>query len=148
NLMPHHRFDILSEALQLLDMDDRRKFRLHLIGFNFEPVLSGIPEDVDYIYYGPKEKEEIYQLLSKMNVALISGGPQYSSFMKLYDYAAVKLAVICPVLENIIQNFSKDEIVYFENENAADLANAIKKLINNPALVKEFGNTLFERVKR
>ncbi|HEY8389000.1 MAG TPA: glycosyltransferase, partial [Parasegetibacter sp.] len=147
NLMPHHRFDILSEALHSLTVEDRSKFTLHLIGFNFEPVLPAIPEGVEYIYYGPKEKEEIYALLSRMHVAVISGGPQYSSFMKLYDYAAVKLAVICPVLENIISNFSEDEIVYFRNEDAADLARVIKKLVDEPSLAKVFGNRLFEKVK-
>jgi glycosyltransferase involved in cell wall biosynthesis len=147
NLMPHHRFDILSSALSKLDARYKSLFRLHLVGFNFQHVLSEIPTDIEYVHHGPKTKSEVYPLLADMNVAIISGGPHYSSFMKLYEYAAAKLAVICPKLENITANFSDEEILFFENEDATSLSAKVEFILDNTNSVAVYGNALYNRVR-
>jgi glycosyltransferase involved in cell wall biosynthesis len=147
NLMPHHKFEILSGALSKLDANRKSRIRLHLIGFNFQHVLSEIPADIEYIHHGPRTKSEVYSLLSKMNVAIISGGPHYSSFMKLYEYAAAKLAVVCPELENITANFSNEEILFFENENPESLSAKLEFIIDNTSSIRVYGSALYNKVR-
>jgi hypothetical protein len=147
NLMPHHRFEILTKALSKLDIRDRLRVRLHLIGFNFQHVLSEIPSGIEYIHHGPKTKSEVYPLLAGMNVAIISGGPHYSSFMKLYEYAAAKLAVVCPELENITANFSNQEILFFKNENPESLCAKLEFILGDTSSIRTYGNALYNKVR-
>lgn len=144
SLMVHHRFDIFMESLKLINQ--KRKIKLHIIGVNFERQLETIPVEIDYTYHGPVAKKDLYHLLSTMNLAIISGGPFYSSFMKLYDYAAVKLGVICPALENIVDTFSEEEILYFDVDDAQSLAKRIDHVLNNPSLISQLGENLYQKV--
>lgn len=146
NLMPHHRFDILVEALE--EVKGRERLVLHLLGYNFEPYLEKIPSDIEVIAHGPVPKHELPRHLKKFNIALISGGPQYSSFMKLYEYAAAKLLIICPELQNIVNNFSENEILFFENENPSEMARVLQKTLDSPEIVPQFGEAGFEKVKK
>ncbi|MEL6255924.1 MAG: glycosyltransferase, partial [Bacteroidota bacterium] len=119
-LMPHHRFDVLAKALQQLE--PRKELHFHFIGYEFEKALKTLPEDVSYTFHGPVAKNQLTDLISQSQLGVISGGMHYASFMKLYEYAAVKHLVICPRLQNLENNFSNNEILFFENESAADLA--------------------------
>lgn len=145
SLMKHHRLDIFLESLKYLK--NKEKIKVFFIGKHFEPYLSSIPEGIAYEYPGAMPKETLYNYLSKMNIAVISGGPFYSSFMKLFDFAAVKLAVICPDLSNIVDNFSENEIAYFQNENSHDLARVTDLLIESPQSAKIYGENLYHKVK-
>ncbi len=145
NLMPHHRFEIFLESLQYLTSID--KIELHLIGYNFESYSSHFPENLKVKFHGPVKKELLPDLLSTFNVGLISGGPSYSSFMKLFEYAAFKLCVICPDLENIKLMFPEKEIIYFKDESANSLGEQINLICQNPDLIPAYGNNIYKKVK-
>ncbi len=145
SLMKHHRLDILIKALA--ELKGNVRFKLYFVGVNFESELLNIPERIEYEYLGPLPKEGLYDVLSKMNIAVISGGPFYSSFMKLYDYAAVKLAVICPNLSNLTNVFSDGEILFFEDQDYKDLRKKIEDLLANPDKINQYGDSLYMKVK-
>ena len=57
--------------------------------------------------------------------------------MKVAEYAALGLPVICSGITTMRHYFSDDEMLFFEPENAEDLARAIRALLTNPAAAKE-----------
>lgn len=145
SLMKHHRLDILIEALNQLK--NSSKIKLYFIGVNFDSFLPQIPSHINYEYLGALPKDKLYDILATMNIAVISGGPFYSSFMKLYDYATVKLAVICPDLSNLIDVFSEKEMLFFKDGSSRDLAKKMEFLIEHPEKIKSYGNNIYQKVK-
>lgn len=145
NLMPHHRFDVFLKCLPYLKHVEQ--LELHLIGYNFEEHITSFPPHLKYIIHGPVKKEFLPELLSEFNIGLISGGPSYSSFMKLFEYAAFKLCVICPDLENITLMFDPGEILFFKDEEERSLAEQLNLVCSNPSLVPEYGNKIFTKVQ-
>jgi len=145
-LMPHHRFDILADALHQLE--SRKALHFHFIGYEFEEALKTLPEDVNYTFHGPVARNQLPDQISQYQLGVISGGMHYASFMKLFEYAAVKHLVICPELQNLKNNFSKDEILFFDNESAEELANQLDRVIKNPSLIKTYGEALYQKVQK
>jgi glycosyltransferase involved in cell wall biosynthesis len=145
NLMPHHRFDIFIEAL--IKCQDTSQFEVHLVGYHFEDEIAKFPQNVVVINHGPIKKDELGILLKEYNVGIISGGPSYSSFMKLFEYAACKLAIVCPDLENVVLMFDKKEIFYFKTDSATSLAKVLDELPTQLQQIKEYGENIYDKVK-
>ena len=57
--------------------------------------------------------------------------------MKVPEYVALGLPVICSGIATMRHYFSDDELLFFEPENAEDLARAIRALLADPAAAKE-----------
>jgi glycosyltransferase involved in cell wall biosynthesis len=57
--------------------------------------------------------------------------------MKVAEYVALGLPVICSGIATMRHYFSDDELLFFEPENAEDLARAIRVLLTNPAAAEE-----------
>jgi glycosyltransferase involved in cell wall biosynthesis len=57
--------------------------------------------------------------------------------MKVAEYVALGLPVICSGIATMRHYFSDDELLFFEPEDAADLARAIRSLLTNPAAAQE-----------
>ena len=57
--------------------------------------------------------------------------------MKVAEYVALGLPVICSGITTMRHYFSDDEVLFFEPENAADLARAIRALLTDPAAAGE-----------
>ena len=148
NLMDHHRFDIFLSALNILisKYDFNQEIHLYLYGRNFDDWLYKIPSKIKVTYCGSIEKEKLISKISKHHIGIISGGPSYSSFMKLYDYAAAKLIVICPELENLQSVFKNDCIIYFKNNNAESLAEIIYETIQNYNVYENYADNLYNHV--
>lgn len=145
-LMPHHRFDILTEALKKIS--DPSALHFHFIGYEFDEALKEVPENIAYTFHGSVHRDELTDQMAEYHIGVISGGPHYSSFMKLYQYAAVKLMVICPELENLVNTFEEDEILFFRNEDADALAQKLNQVIENKSLIAAYGQSIYDRVKK
>lgn len=145
-LMPHHRFDILAEALS--QMKHASSLHFHFIGYEFEEALKSLTEEVSYTYHGPVARHELPDQIAQYHLGVISGGEHYFSFMKLYEYAAVKHLVVCPELENLVNNFSESEILFFENTSSAALAEKLDYIVENPSCIQEYGDAIYEKVKQ
>ena len=57
--------------------------------------------------------------------------------MKVAEYVALRLPVICSGIATMRHYFSDDELLFFEPENAEDLARAIRDLLTDPAAAGE-----------
>jgi glycogen(starch) synthase len=57
--------------------------------------------------------------------------------MKVAEYVALGLPVICSGIATMRHYFSDDELLFFEPDNAADLAQAIRTLLSDPAAAAE-----------
>ena len=57
--------------------------------------------------------------------------------MKVAEYVALGLPVICSGIATMRHYFSDDELLFFEPENAEDLARAIRDLLTDPAAAGE-----------
>lgn len=145
NLMPHHRFDVFIEALKIAGVEEQ--LELHMVGYNFEEFEAMLPRGLVHFLHGPKKKDELPAIMRACNIGLISGGPSYSSFMKLFEYAAFRMCVICPDLENIRLMFDEDEIVFFETDNAASLAAQLQDLCRHPDHIGQYGDKIYKKVK-
>lgn len=145
NLMPHHRFDVFLKALKIAQVED--KVELHMIGYHFEEFKKELPAGLINFMHGPVKKKDLPGYMRNCNVGLISGGPSYSSFMKLFEYAAFKMCVICPDLENICLMFSSDEIIYFNTDDPESLAIQLRKICSNHDLITSYGDNIYKKVK-
>jgi glycosyltransferase involved in cell wall biosynthesis len=57
--------------------------------------------------------------------------------MKVAEYVALGLPVICSGIATMRHYFSDDELLFFEPENVEDLARAIRAIVTNPAAAGE-----------
>jgi glycosyltransferase involved in cell wall biosynthesis len=57
--------------------------------------------------------------------------------MKVAEYIALGLPVVCSGTATMRHYFSEDELMFFEPENAEDLARAIRAVLTNPAAAGE-----------
>ena len=57
--------------------------------------------------------------------------------MKVAEYVALGLPVICSGIATMRHYFSEDELLFFEPESAEDLARAIRDLLTDPAAAEE-----------
>lgn len=143
NLMPHHRFDIFLESLTT---EISSLIELHLVGYNFEQFIDKLPDDMVYVLHGPMKKDRLPAIMELCNIGIISGGPSYSSFMKLFEYAAFKMCVVCPDLENIRLMFDASEIAYFKTDDARSLSDTLGSLCLQHQKIVEFGERIYSKV--
>jgi glycosyltransferase involved in cell wall biosynthesis len=146
NLMPHHKFEIFLDALKVAQISEQ--IELHLVGYNFEQFTGHLPANLEYVLHGPVNKDILPNVLESCNIGLVSGGPSYSSFMKLFEYAAFKMCIVCPDLENVRLMFDGSEIAYFETDNSVSLADQLGNLCLHRDKIAEFGEKVYLKVRQ
>ena len=120
--------------------------RLKLIGEGpaLESVMQlaedlGIANRVEYRGLAPYD--QIPALLSGAAAGISTQrGGVFGSLvfsMKVAEYVALGLPVICSGIATMRHYFSDDELLFFEPDNAEDLAGAIRTLLTNPAAAEE-----------
>ena len=86
--------------------------------------------------------EKLLEVLVNANAGIISMyRTPYSELIdtnKMYEYIQLKLPVIVSKLSPIIENFTSEEVVFFEPGDHMDLAVTIEKLILNPERKKNY----------
>ena len=137
--------DLAVRAVALL-ADEFPSLRLRIIGEGpaLESVMRlaedlGITNRVEFREFVPND--QIPALLSG-TVAGISTqrGGVFGSLvfsMKVAEYVALGLPVICSGIATMRHYFSDDELLFFEPENAVDLAQAIRALLTGPVAAGE-----------
>ena len=137
--------DLAVRAVALL-ADDFPSLRLRVIGDGpaLESVMRlagdlGITNRVEFRGFVPSD--QIPALLSGAagGISTQRGGVFGSLVfsMKVAEYVALGLPVICSGIATMRHYFSDDELLFFEPENAVDLARTIRALLTNPAAAEE-----------
>ncbi|MEZ4774549.1 MAG: glycosyltransferase family 4 protein [Bacteroidia bacterium] len=144
-LMPHHRMDVLTAALA--KVQHKNRIHLHLVGKKFDSVVKEFAEKFAITTHGFLDRDQLAELLKTMDIGVIPGGFEYPSFMKLFEYGAAKLLVLAPRLYNLRQWFDESEILYFDTDNAQDLAKKIDNVVENPEKVNTYGEALYASIR-
>ena len=133
--------DLVVRAIPLL-ADDFPSLRFRIIGEG--PALAsvvrlaeelGVADRVEF--RGLVANGQIPSLLSDATAGIspqrggVFGSLVFS--MKVAEYIALGLPVICSGIATMRHYFAEDELLFFEPENAADIARAIRALLTDPA---------------
>jgi len=137
--------DLVVRAVSLLaDEFPSLRFRVIGIGPALEPVMRlaedlGVADRVEFRGY--VLNGQIPSLLSDAAAGIspqrggVFGSLVFS--MKVAEYVALGLPVICSDIATMRHYFSDDELLFFEPENVEDLARTIRALLTNPAAAEE-----------
>lgn len=146
SLMPHHRFDVLIQALRLLR--EPEKIHLHLFGSNFEGIIHNLTGLVSFTDHGFVNRDLLKEKLTNIHVGILPGSDPYPSNMKIFDYGGAKCMVLAPRVQNLTHWFSSLEIQYFDNESSSQLAVLIENIVENPSIINTYGEKLYEKINR
>jgi hypothetical protein len=91
-------------------------------------------------------RNNIIETIATCDIGLILNSPDYQSCMKVFDYAAGRLAVVGIDNHNLI-NWFNDEI-YFYDGSLKDLRTKISDLIHDKSLMNNYSQTLHYKVKQ
>ena len=140
-----HGLDLVIRALALL-ADEFPALRFRVIGEG--PALEslvklagdlGVADRVEF--RGLVPSDQIPAMLSDATAGIspqrggVFGSLVFST--KVAEYAALGLPVICSDIATMRHYFSNDELLFFEPENSADLALAIRALLTDPVAAEE-----------
>lgn len=143
----NHNPAFLKDALK--NLPNKNLFKLNLIGTRMDDLLAFCKEhNIDAVYHGYLNREQIMTMLEQMHVGLIPGGEEYPSFMKIFEYGASKCAVIAPDLYNLKYWFTTEDILFFEKNNVKDFQNRLSTVASNPFLIGKYGSYIYETIKQ
>jgi glycosyltransferase involved in cell wall biosynthesis len=137
--------DLVVRALSLLaDECPTLRFRVLGEGPAVEPVTRlaqdlGVADRVEFRGFIPND-----EIPSFVSGAAAGISPQREGAfgalvfsMKVAEYVALGLPVICSGIATMRHYFSADELLFFEPDSAQDLARAIRELLADPAAAKD-----------
>jgi glycosyltransferase involved in cell wall biosynthesis len=143
-LQPHHRADILVDAVRRFA--DHRKGELHLVGSGLDRITEELRDVIQVVNHGVLSRNPMARLLEAMDVGLISGHPNYSSAMKLFDYGASGLAVVAPETYHFSKTFPH-ELAFFRPGDSVGLSDQLIRLAIDPSYRKRLASSLHSRIK-
>ncbi|HEY5053243.1 MAG TPA: glycosyltransferase [Solirubrobacterales bacterium] len=137
--------DLVVQAVSLL-ADEFPSLRFRVIGEG--PALESVVRLAEHL--GVADRVEFRglvpnaQIPSMLSDAVAGISPQRGGVfgslvfsMKVAEYVALGLPVICSGIATMRHYFSDDELQFFEPENAEDLARAVRALLANPVAAEE-----------
>ncbi len=137
--------DLVVRALSML-ANEFPSLRFRVIGEG--PALASVvqlaeelrvSDRVEFTRFVPSEKIPGLVRGAVAGISPQRGGPFGSLVfsMKVPDYVSLGLPVICSGIATMRHYFSDEELLFFEPDDAADLARAIRVLLANPAAAAE-----------
>ncbi len=138
--------DTLLEALR------KTNFYLHIVGPFISREIPVFLQDRIKIY-GWQSPKKIYDLLYAAQIGVLPNTGStlisrfYTSPMKLLDYMATKTAVVAADLPSVRELVSEKEVLFFEPDNPSSLAEALKRLSQNPSLREELASNAYRKAK-
>ncbi len=133
---------LLLEAMPLINAGRARPVKLHVIGLNRLHVRGNVPPNVEFHGYLDKGREEqralYYDILKRARLFVnpnVKWGAFSASLEAMFLYTPV---VLFPYAE-FTRTFGHDGDVghFLRNEDPAELARAVTRLLDDPALWRE-----------
>jgi glycosyltransferase involved in cell wall biosynthesis len=153
NIAHRNGVDLAVRALSML-ADEFPSLRFRVIGEG--PALAfvvelaahlGVADRLEFSGFVPSDRVPSLASGAAAGISPQRGGPFGSLVfsMKVPDYVALGLPVICSGIATMRHYFSDEELLFFAPDDAADLARAIRDLLLDPAAAAE--RTARARVK-
>lgn len=143
----HHRLDLLEKALNNIPKEFHKNLELHLIGNGLSDLSKKILPTIKTINHGFVKRKELGNLLTKMDIGLIPGGPLFNSQMKLMDYAAAGCLVVAANIDHLNNFYKENGICFFKNGSALSLRNKIILIMKDKINITKEANKLHVYVK-
>ena len=147
-LVGHHQANVLIDAFKQLPLKDCEKLELHMIGSGFENLEQELHSRIKLKNHGHVSHDKIKVLLDQVDVGIITGGPEYASHMKLFDYAASGCLILAPRTYHLETCYSGQGVHFFEPGNSEDLCNCLRHVLSNPQIISESGSKLRQWIKK
>jgi glycosyltransferase involved in cell wall biosynthesis len=143
--MKHHGLEALTDLFNSSEI--KENCELNLIGNGFKNIEEELKlKKVNVVNHGFIGRNNIIETIATCDIGLILNSPDYQSCMKVFDYAAGRLAVVGIDNHNLI-NWFNDEI-YFYDGSIKDLRTKISDLIHDKSLMNNYSQTLHYKVKQ
>lgn len=147
-----HRVDLLLKAVKEINLaSSDLNFHLHLIGDGVErAAMESLSQSLklDKItFHGYKDGEELTTLQKRMHIGVMPGSNWYGAPNKIFEYGAMKMAVVSPKTQTIKDLFGEDEVYFFENGDLDSLRKALLQVARNQEERDKKGGILMEKVR-
>ncbi len=110
-------------------------------------LVGGSGEDTENVLFaGRQTPTEIPLFLKAADVLVLPNkkgsemSEKHTSPLKLFEYMAAGRAIICSDLPSLREVVSEKEVLFFEPNNSAALADAIKKILANTVLAEDLAH--------
>jgi len=147
-----HRVDLLISVFEKLKSEGY-DIRLILIGSG--KLFSQMKEMVSQKNLtsfvempGFVSEDELVAYKKQIDIGVMPSSNWYGAPMKLFEYGAANIASIAPSTPTIADMFEHEkEVLLFENQSFEGLYAALKRLLDNPALLQKIADNLHEKIK-
>lgn len=121
-----HRVDLLLHAYKKIQTElPEKKMHLYLVGDGMEKAnMEQFAKEIalrDYTFTGYLDGEQLFELQKKMHIGIMPSSNWYGAPNKIFEYGAMKMAVVAPETQTISSIFGKDSLYYFKNNDLNDL---------------------------
>jgi glycosyltransferase involved in cell wall biosynthesis len=146
SLVPRNGFDLAVDAvdrvrtripeIQLLVCGERTAF--------FDAIMDSVRKrDIEpFVHHlGMKNRREIVEIIGECDLGIIPNHrnlfTEINTPTRIFEYLAIGKPVIAPKARGVLDYFERDDLVFFELGDAADLARQIEYVYFHPGEVQE-----------
>jgi len=147
-----HQVDLLVNAFQVL-IQNNIKAKLFLVGDGIERkaienMISQLDEKVKskIIFTGFLDGDELFELKKRMHIGVMPGSNWYGAPNKIFEYGAMRMAVLAPSTPTIDDLFTEDEVCFFEWKNQDSLNTNLLNFCKNKELLKNYSDVLHNKI--
>ncbi len=145
-----HQVDLLVDVFSsLVTTETIKNIELFLVGDGIErPVIeekvNGLDEEISskIHFTGFLDGEELYELKKSVHIGIMPGSNWYGAPNKIFEYGAMKLAVVAPDTPTIVDLFNEKEVSFFKWKSSDDLHKVLLDLIKDQNKIASMSNAL------
>ena len=151
SIIKWHRVDLLIEACRLLHRENRNIVVLIIGDSDLVPALKRLSSELGVenrvIFVGRVPHSEVFNYVEAMDVVVLPDNLWYGSPTKVFEYGAMKKAVIAPDNETLREIITHGEEGFLVTPNSEHLSNEIKRLMEDTVLRENVAELFHEKVK-
>lgn len=148
-----HGVGLLFESLRELGAPTDRRWQVRIVGYGEEyralhARARALGVDACVKWLGALPHDRVMDEIAQFDIAVLPNTLTSGSPIKLFEYAALARPAIAPDLPNLRRWFTEEEMLYFQPGDASALAQAIRRLAEEPRTARQLGLRAQERVQR
>lgn len=147
-----HQVELFVESIKQC-LEEGYDLKAYLIGDGMErgaieKIVEGLEDRIRsrIVFTGFLDGKELFELKKKMQIGVMPGSNWYGAPNKIFEYGAMKMAVIAPRTPTIIDLFNEDEVVFFDWKNQESLFKSLQKILDSVDDRKLYSEILNQKV--